>query len=187
MKSEGNKTKEENLKKRLAKLTGGVAVIKVGAATEVEQKAMQHKTEDALAATKAAIDEGIVTGGGVALLRASSLLDAIEAEGDEKTGIAILTRALEEPIRQIAENAGVDGAVVVQKVRDGSEGFGFNAETMQYEDLMKSGVVDPTKVVRSSLQNAVSAAGMFLTTECVIADIPEEKKKEMPPAMSDAY
>ena len=177
----------EKLQERLAKLTGGVAVIKVGAATEVEQKAMQHKTEDALAATKAAIDEGIVTGGGVALLRASSLLDAIEAEGDEKTGIAILTRALEEPIRQIAENAGVDGAVVVQKVRDGSEGFGFNAETMQYEDLMKSGVVDPTKVVRSSLQNAVSAAGMFLTTECVIADIPEEKKKEMPPAMSDAY
>lgn len=175
---------KEKLKERLAKLTGGVAVIKVGAATEVEQKAMQHKTEDALSATRAAIEEGIVPGGGVALLRASVALDRmIEKFGsemtiDEKTGISILQRAAEEPIRQIAQNAGVDGAVVAQKVKEENNSFGFNAETLRYEDLMKSGIVDPTKVVRSALQNAASAAGMMLTTECVVSEIPEKNKKE---------
>jgi chaperonin GroEL len=162
-----------------------VAVIKVGAATEVEQKAKQHKTEDALAATRAAVEEGIVPGGGVALLRAVSTLEDLKAEGDEKTGINLLKRALEEPIRQIAQNAGVDGAVVAQKVKEGKDGFGFNAATMVYEDLMKSGIVDPTQVVRSALQNAVSAAGMFLTTECVVAEKPEEKKKGMPEMPAD--
>lgn len=166
---------KEKLQERLAKLSGGVAVIKVGAATELEQKAKQHKTEDALAATKAAVEEGIVPGGGVALLRASLKLDEIEAQGDEKTGINILKRALEEPIRQIAQNAGIDGAVVVQKVKENDEGFGFNAETLKYENLMESGIVDPTKVVRSALENAASAAGMFLTTECVVAEKLEEK------------
>jgi len=169
---------KEKLQERLAKLVGGVAVIKVGAATEVEQKAKQHKTEDALSATKAAVEEGIVVGGGVALLKASAVLDEIEVEGDEKTGINILKRVLEEPMRQIAQNAGVDGAVVVQKVKESNEeGFGFNAETLQYENLMKAGIVDPTKVVRSSLLNAVSAASMFLTTECVVAEKESEKEK----------
>jgi len=170
---------KEKLQERLAKLVGGVAVIKVGAATEVEQKAKQHKTEDALAATKAAVEEGIVPGGGVALLRASLVLEGLDIEGDEKTGANILKRVLEEPIRQIAQNAGIDGAVVAQKVKETDEGFGFNAETLNYEDLMKSGIVDPTKVVRSALENAASAAGMFLTTEVVVAEKPEDKN---PPA-----
>jgi len=172
---------KEKIQERLAKLSGGVAVIKVGAATEVEQKSRQHKTEDALAATKAAVEEGIVPGGGVALLRASLKLDEVEVHGDEKTGINILKRVLEEPIRQIAQNAGIDGAVVAQKVKENDEGFGFNAETLKYENLMESGIVDPVKVVRSSLQNAASAAGMFLTTECVVAEKPEENKN---PAMA---
>ena len=169
----------EKLQERLAKLVGGVAVIKVGAATEVEQKAKQHKMEDALSATKAAVEEGIVSGGGVALLKASSILDAEEIEGDEKTGINILRRALESPIRQIAENAGIDGAVVVQKIKEGEEP-GFNAETLVYEDLMESGIVDPVKVTRSALQNAASASGMLLTTECVVGELPDDKKKEGP-------
>jgi len=186
---------KEELQKRLAKLAGGVAVIKVGAATEVEQKAKQHKTEDALSATKAAVEEGIVPGGGVALLRTSLVLEKLLAstgeagggvEGEEKTGVNILKRVLEEPIRQIAQNAGIDGAVVAQKVKETDEGFGFNAETLNYEDLMKAGIVDPTKVVRSALQNAASAASMFLTTECVVATKPEEKEKEIP-GMSPAY
>jgi len=172
---------KEKLQERLAKLSGGVAVIKVGAATELEQKAKQHKTEDALAATKAAVEEGVVSGGGVALLRASLKLDEVEVQGDEKTGINILKRVLEEPIRQIAQNAGVDGAVVAQKVKENDEGFGFNAETLKYENLMESGILDPVKVVRSSLQNAASAAGMFLTIECVVAEKPEENKN---PAMA---
>jgi chaperonin GroEL len=176
---------KEKLKERLAKLAGGVAVIKVGAATEVEQKAKQHKTEDALSATRAAVEEGIVPGGGVALLRASSALDEAKVEGEEKTGINILKRVLEEPIRQIAQNAGADGAVVAQKVKEGKDGFGFNAATMVYEDLMKSGIVDPTKVVRSALQNAASAAGMFLTTECVVAEKPDDKKQGMPQMPQD--
>jgi len=185
---------KEKLQERLAKLSGGVAVIKVGAATEFEQKAKQHKTEDALHATRAAVEEGIVPGGGVALLRASMALNDLNVEGEEKTAINILKRVLEEPIRQIAQNAGIDGAVVAQKVKEffnsaqdnGNQDFGFNAETLEYEDMIKSGIVDPTKVVRSALQNAASASAMFLTTEVVVAEKPEEKKKEMP-QMSDMY
>ena len=168
---------KEKLQERLAKLAGGVGVIKVGAATEVEQKLKQLKLEDALNATKAAIEEGIVAGGGVALLRTLSVLEQIKAEGDEQTGINILRRAIEEPIRQIAQNAGIDGAVVVAKIKEEKmiENFGFNASTMVYEDLIKSGVVDPTKVVRTALENAVSAASVLLTTEALVADLPEKK------------
>ncbi|MBI2049931.1 MAG: chaperonin GroEL [Candidatus Staskawiczbacteria bacterium] len=181
---------KEKLQERLAKLAGGVGVIKVGAATEVEQKARQHKTEDALHATKCAVEEGIVAGGGVALLRASVSLDDIQAEGDEKTGINILKRAIEEPVRQIAQNAGVDGAVVVQKVKEGKDDFGFNAQTMVYEHLIKAGVVDPTKVTRTALENAVSASSMLLTTEAVVAELPkkEDKGGNMPnPMMPGDY
>ena len=173
----------EKLEERLAKLVGGVAVIKVGAATEVEQKARQHKTEDALSATKAAVEEGIVPGGGVALLRSLKSLDKIEAEREEMIGIEILKRSLEEPTRQIAQNAGKDGSVVVAEVLKGESGFGYNAATDAYEDLMQSGIVDPTKVVRSALENAVSAASMLLTTEVVVSELPEKKKEigGMPP------
>ena len=171
---------KEKLQERLAKLVGGVAVIKVGAVTEVEQKAKQHKAEDALSATRAAVEEGIVPGGGVALLRTIPSLNEKEVEGEEKIGINILKRAIEEPIRRIVQNAGIEGAIVVQKVKEGKGGFGFNAETMEYEDLISSGIIDPTKVVRSALQNAASAVSMFLTVECVIAERKEEKGKEMP-------
>lgn len=178
---------KEKLQERLAKLSGGVAVIKVGAATEVEQKAKQHKIEDALAATKAAVEEGIVPGGGVALIRASLALDEIKIEDkEEQVGLDILRRALEAPIRQIAQNAGIDGAVVAQKVKESKDKeFGFNAQAMVFENLMEAGIVDPTKVVRSALQNAASAASMFLTTEAIVAEKPDEKKDEhnhqMPP------
>ena len=168
---------KENLQKRLAKLAGGVAVIKVGALTEVEQKARQHKAEDALSATRAAIEEGIVAGGGVSLIRALRGVDNLKLKGDEATGANILRKALEAPIRQIAENAGVDGSVVVQKVKEQEGAFGFNAKTLEYEDLIKAGIVDPTKVVRSALENAASAAAMFLTTECVVVDDEEDKDK----------
>ncbi len=178
---------KEKLQERLAKLSGGVAVIKVGAATEVEQKAKQRKTEDALSATKAAVEEGIVPGGGVALLRVLSSLDELKLTGDELTGVNILKKALEAPIRQIAQNAGVDGAVVCQKVKEGKDNFGFNAKTMEYQDLMISGIVDPTKVVRSALQNAASAAAMFLITEAVVAEKPEEKKEKGMPQMPEGY
>lgn len=172
---------KEKLQERLAKLAGGVAVIKVGAATEVEQKARQHKTEDALAATRAAIEEGIVPGGGVALLRSLSVLDKIEIkDAEEALGAKILRRALEEPIRQIAQNAGKDGAVIAAEVLKGEGNFGYNAAIDTYEDLMQSGIVDPTKVVRSALENAVSAASMLLTTECVVTEKPEEKKDRTP-------
>lgn len=167
---------KEKLQERLAKLAGGVAVLKVGAATEVEQKAKQHKIEDALSATKAAVEEGIVPGGGVALLRTLPALSKIDMIQEEKIGIEILKRAIEAPIRQIAENAGKDGAVVVAEVLKLKDGFGYNAATDAYEDLMQSGVVDPTKVARFALENAASAAGMFLTTECVVAELPENKK-----------
>lgn len=169
---------KEKLQERLAKLAGGVGVLKVGAATEVEQKAKQHKLEDALHATRAAVEEGIVPGGGVALLRALQSLTDLTVADDEKTGLNILKRALEEPIRQIAQNAGIDGAVVVQKVREGTGEFGFNAQTMVYEDLIKAGVVDPTKVIRTALENAVSAASMLLTTEAVIADLPKKENAQ---------
>ena len=167
---------KEKFQERVAKLSGGVGVIKVGAATEVEQKA-----EDALHATRAAVEEGIVPGGGVALLRAINALDGIDAKDEEKIGLNILRRALEEPIRQISQNAGVDGAVVVDAVRKQKGSFGFNAETLQYEDLMSAGIVDPTKVVRSALENAVSAAATLLTTEVVVAELP--KKEDKGPAM----
>ena len=174
---------KEKLQERLAKLSGGVAVIKVGAASEVEQKAVQRKTEDALNATRAAIEEGILPGGGVALLRSIAALADLHLEGDEKTGLNILRVALEKPIRQIAENAGVDGAVVAEEVKKHEGSFGFNAETMQYEDLILSGIIDPTKVVRAALENSTSAAAMILTTEAVVAEKPEEKKEgpQMPP------
>ncbi len=170
---------KEKLQERLAKLAGGVGVLKVGAATEVEQKAKQHKLEDALHATRAAVEEGIVPGGGVALLRALQSLTNLVVADDEKTGLGILKRALEEPIRQIAQNAGIDGAVVVQKVREGMGEFGFNAQTMVYEDLIKAGVVDPTKVIRTALENAVSASSMLLTTEAVVADLPKKQDSQI--------
>jgi chaperonin GroEL len=170
-----NSFDKEKLQERLAKLSGGVGVIKVGAATEVEQKARQHKTEDALQATKCAIEEGIVPGGGVALLRASLVLENLKLEGDQQTGINILKRAVEEPIRQISQNAGIDGAVVVQKVKEQTGNFGFNAQTMVYEDLIMAGVVDPVKVTRTALENAVSAASMLLTTEAIVVDLPKKE------------
>jgi chaperonin GroEL len=172
----------EKLQERLAKLAGGVAVIKVGAATEIEQKAKQRKTENALNATKAAIEEGILPGGGVGLLRAQKALEKLEKEleGDEKTGVLILKRALEFPIRQIAENSGFDGGVVVSEVKKKEGNYGFNAQTLKFEDLVEAGVIDATKVVRTALENAVSAASMLLTTEAVVAEEPEKEKKETP-------
>lgn len=169
---------KEKLQERLGKLVGGVAVIKVGAPTEVEQKAKQHKAEDALSATKAAIEEGVVPGGGVALLRASSALENFKAEGDEKTGVEILKRALEEPLRMIAKNAGIEGSVAVENIRKQKGSYGLNAQTLEYEDLMKSGIVDPTKVVRSALENAVSGATMLLTTEATVTDLPKKEGSE---------
>lgn len=167
----------EKLQERLAKLSGGVAVVKVGAATEVEQKEKQYRIEDAIAATKAAVEEGIVPGGGVALIRAIEALDKVKADGEERIGVNILRRALEEPLRQIAQNAGVDGSVAAAEVKKAKGAQGFNALTGIYEDLVKAGVIDPTKVVRSALQNAASVAAMFLTTEAVVSDVPEEKKE----------
>jgi len=179
---------KEKLQERLAKLAGGVAVIKVGAATEIEQKARQKKTENALNATRAAIEEGILPGGGVALLRSIPVLENIQLEGDEKTGLNILKRALEKPARQIAENAGLDGAVVVAKIKEGEDAFGFDALKMEYVDLIKAGVIDPTKVIRTVLENASSAASMLLTTEAVVAELPEEKKEKADLSqMSEGY
>ncbi len=177
----------EKLQERLAKLSGGVAVIKVGAATEVEQKARQKKTENALNATRAAIGEGILPGGGVALLRAIPVLEKINLEGDEKTGLNILKKALEKPARQIVENAGLDGSVVLQKVKEMENNFGFDAQKMEYVDLIQAGVIDPTKVVRATLENASSAASMFLATEAVVAEEPEEKKEKGMPPMPEGY
>jgi chaperonin GroEL len=170
----------EKLQERLAKLTGGVAVIKVGAATEVELKEKKHRIEDAVQSTKAAVEEGVVPGGGVALLNAQPALDKVDLEGDEATGAEIVRRALEEPLKQIAQNAGLEGGVVVEKVRALSNGQGLNAATGEYGDMVKNGIVDPTKVTRSALQNAGSIGALFLTTEAVIADKPE---KEKAPAM----
>jgi chaperonin GroEL len=165
----------EKLQERLAKLAGGVAVINVGAPTETEMKEKKALVEDALHATRAAVEEGIVPGGGVALLRAQAALGKLKLEReDEQIGVQILSRALEHPIRQIAENAGAEGSIVVEKVRGGKGGFGYNAETGEYEDLVKAGVIDPTKVVRSALQNAASIAGLLLTTEAAVAEAPEE-------------
>jgi chaperonin GroEL len=171
----------EKLQERLAKLSGGVAVIKVGAATEVELKEKKHRIEDAVQSTKAAVEEGIVAGGGVALLNAQTALDKVDLEGDELTGATIVRRALEEPVKQIAHNAGLEGGVVIEKVRSMDPGQGLNAATGEYGDMFKFGVVDPAKVTRSALQNAASIAALFLTTEAVVAEKPE--KKEAAPAM----
>ena len=171
----------EKLQERLAKLAGGVAVIYVGAASEVEMKEKKDRFDDALHATRAAIEEGIIPGGGVAYIRAIPMLDDLKGENeDEETGIAIVKRALEEPLRQIVENAGLEGSVIVQKVREGKDDYGFNARTEVYEKLFQAGVIDPTKVARVALENAASIAGMLLTTECVLADIKEEKEPAMP-------
>jgi chaperonin GroEL len=167
----------EKLQERLAKLVGGVAIIKVGAATETEMKEKKARVEDAMHATKAAVEEGIVPGGGVALLRCSKALDAIKLEGDEAVGVSIIRRALEEPVRQIAGNAGHEGAVVVAKVREMKADEGFNALNEKYENLVEAGVIDPTKVVRSALQNAASIASLLLTTEATVCEIAEEKSE----------
>jgi chaperonin GroEL len=166
----------EKLQERLAKLAGGVAVVKVGAATEVEMKEKKARVEDALHATRAAVEEGIVPGGGVALVRASASLGNLRVSDDEKVGVRIIQKALEEPMRWIASNAGADGAVVLDKVKGGKGAFGFNAATEEFEDLVKAGIVDPTKVVRTALQNAASVAGLLITTEAMIADKPEKKR-----------
>jgi chaperonin GroEL len=173
----------EKLQERLAKLAGGVAVVKVGAATEVEMKEKKARVEDALHATRAAVEEGIVPGGGVALIRAATSLANLRVSDDEKIGVRIVQKALEEPLRWIAANAGSDGSVVLDKVKNGKGAYGFNAATEEFEDLVKSGIVDPTKVVRTALQNSASVAGLLLTTEAMIAEKPE-KKKEMPPMPS---
>jgi chaperonin GroEL len=174
---------KEKLQERLAKLAGGVAVINVGASTETEMKERKARVEDALHATRAAVEEGIVPGGGVAFLRTLSALDKLKLETDEAVGVSIVKKALEEPIRLIAENAGVEGSIVVNRVKEEKGAFGFNAETEKYEDLMVSGVIDPTKVTRIALENAASIASLLLTTEALVADKPEEKKPgpAMPP------
>lgn len=183
---------KEKLQERLAKLSGGVAVIKVGAATEIEMKEKKLRIEDALAATKAAVEEGIVSGGGVALINAIPKVQALldSTDGDEKTGVAIVLKALEEPVRQIAQNAGVDGSVIIDRIkRENKPGFGYNARTDEYIDMISSGIVDPTKVTRSALQNAASVAGMILTTESLVSDIKDKNPPAMPmdPGMGGMY
>jgi chaperonin GroEL len=168
----------EKLQERLAKLAGGVAVIHVGAATETEMKEKKARVEDALHATRAAVEEGIVPGGGTALLRAQKALDSLKLKGDEATGADIVRRAIEAPLRTLAANAGVEGALIVEHVKNGKGGEGYNVATGKFEDLIASGVVDPTKVTRSALQNAASISGLLLTTECLITDLPEEKKAD---------
>jgi len=172
----------EKLQERLAKLAGGVAVVRVGAATETEMKEKKARVEDALHATRAAVEEGIIAGGGVALLRCAETVGELKLAGDEKTGAEIVRRALAEPIRQLALNAGEDGSIVIEKVRSGSKDFGYNVATEKYEDLVKAGVIDPKKVTRIALQNAASIAGLLLTTEALVTEIPEkEKTPPMPP------
>src|SRR5213596_304125 len=173
----------EKLQERLAKLVGGVAVIRVGAATEIEMKEKKARVEDALHATRAAVEEGIVPGGGVALVRAISALDKLTFDDDRRYGVNIIRRALEEPLRQIAGNAGVDGSIVAAKVKEGSGAFGFNAQTEEYEDLIKAGIIDPTKVVRTALQNAASVAGLLLTIEAMVAEKPKDEKPAATPSM----
>ena len=175
---------KEKLKERLAKLSGGVAVINIGAATEVEMKEKKHRVEDTLAATRAALEEGIVSGGGLALIEASKALEGAEngLTDDEKVGFKIVKRALEEPIRQIAENAGADGSVVADKAKSSKKGIGFDAYAMEWTDMMEAGIIDPAKVTRTALQNAASIAGLLLTTECAITDIPEKAPAPAMPA-----
>jgi chaperonin GroEL len=167
----------EKLQERLAKLVGGVAVIKVGAATEVEMKEKKARVEDAMYATRAAVEEGIVPGGGVALIRCIPALDKLTFDDDRRYGVNIIRRALEEPLRQIAGNAGVDGSIVVAKVREGTGAFGFDAAKLEYTDLVKAGVIDPAKVVRTAIQNAASVSGLMLTTETLIAEKPKKEDK----------
>ena len=175
---------KEKLQERLAKLAGGVAVLYVGAASEVEMKEKKDRVDDALAATRAAVEEGIVPGGGVAIVRATEKLAKLSGDNDDQqTGINIITRAAEEPLRQIVENAGLEGSVIVAKVRDGKNDFGFNAKTENYENLYNAGVIDPAKVVRVALENAASVAGMLLTTECVIGEIKEDSPAPAMPPM----
>jgi chaperonin GroEL len=176
----------EKLQERLAKLIGGVAVINVGAATEAEMKEKKARVEDALNATRAAVEEGVVPGGGVALVRAIKALEKTSLKGEEQLGVNLIKRALEEPVRQIAGNAGFEGSVVARKVMDGKGNFGFNAETGEYEDLVKAGIIDPTKVTRFAIQNAASVAGLLMTTEAMVAEKPEKKKASgMPPMPSE--
>jgi chaperonin GroEL len=170
----------EKLQERLAKLAGGVAIIRVGAATEVELKEKKHRVEDAVSATRAAVEEGIVAGGGTAFINARHVLDGLKLTGDEKVGVEIVRRALEEPVRQIAENAGYDGGVIVSEVGRKDKNIGFNAQSGEYENLLEV-VPDPTRVVRSALQNAASIASMLLTTETLVSDIPEKEKAATPP------
>ena len=180
----------EKLQERLAKMVGGVALIQVGAATETELKEKKARVEDAMHATKAAVEEGIVPGGGVALLRCQKVLEKLSFDGDMQIGVNIITRALEEPLRQIADNAGYEGSIVVEKVKEKEKNVGFNALTEKYEDLVKSGVLDPTKVVRTALQNASSISGLLLTTEGLVSEIPEEEKGPkypMPPPGGEMY
>ncbi len=180
----------EKLQERLAKLAGGVAVLKIGAATEVEMKEKKARVEDALHATRAAVEEGIVPGGGVAFLRALPALDKLNLDGDRQIGVQIVKRALEEPIRQIVENAGLEGSVVVQRVKEGNGNFGFNAASEQFEeDMVKSGIIDPTKVARTAIENASSVAGLLLMTEAVVSEIPEKEEKApaMPPGGGGMY
>ncbi|HQP25896.1 MAG TPA: chaperonin GroEL, partial [Smithellaceae bacterium] len=173
----------EKLQERLAKLVGGVAVIKVGAATESEMKEKKARVEDALHATRAAVEEGIVAGGGVAYLRTLPALTKLELGGDEQIGVNIVKKAIEEPIKMIACNAGLEGSIVVEKVKEKKGSYGFNARTDEYEDMISAGVIDPTKVTRFALQNAASVSGLLLTTQCMIADKPEEKGAGAMPGM----
>ncbi len=178
---------KEKLQERLAKLAGGVAVIKVGAATEVEMKEKKARVEDALHATRAAVEEGIVPGGGVALIRASASLNNLRVSDDERIGVRIVQKALEEPTRWIAQNAGAEGAVVLDKIKNGKGAYGFNAATEEFEDLVKAGIVDPTKVVRCALQNAASVAGLLLSIEAMVAEKPEKKREASPMPHADDY
>jgi chaperonin GroEL len=175
----------EKLQERLAKLAGGVAVVKVGAATETEMKEKKHRVEDALQATRAALEEGIVPGGGVALMNAVSAINPDSFEADERTGAMIIARALEEPIRQLADNAGMEGSVVVNKIRELETGFGLNVDSGEYEDLVKAGIIDPTMVTRSALQNAASIAKNILTTEAIVAEAPEKQGAGVGAGMPD--
>ena len=180
---------KEKLQERLAKLSGGVAVLKIGATTEVEMKEKKARVEDALHATRAAVEEGIVPGGGVALIRTVSKLDALKTDNeDQKIGVEIIKKSLEEPLRWIVNNAGLEGSVIIQKVKEGKDDYGFNAQSEKYENLIKAGVIDPTKVTRTALQNAASVASLLLTTEAVVCEKPEKEKPAMPaPPMGDMY
>jgi chaperonin GroEL len=172
----------EKLQERLAKLIGGVAVINVGAATETEMKEKKARVEDALNATRAAVEEGIVPGGGVALVRCLDALEKVKIKADQKLGVKVVMRAIEEPLRQIANNAGYEGSVIIDKVKSGKGAYGYNADNNNFEDLLEAGVIDPTKVVRFAIQNAASVAGLMLTTEAMVAEKPEEKSEPMPGA-----